>query len=709
MDSRFSVDYAVGTQGWGSVISPLMTNVDLDAYNFDVTALDPNSGSNPFGGNHAWPYELYARSAGATTNNPAPQPLTAIGPVLSAVWSGETNANTWLSSVPANLRLRRVRCVVNGYNSQGWGGAGCTNTNWAESGFDTPLVRLATATVAPSDASVTRNVCAGASTAAPATGFALSLNCPAAAAAANVGKLPAGAVVTTAVPAQATLRYTVSLTEMANEFTASATYSAADSSAVLSLFVDDVLVWVSQASLGNVAETSEPIAITPLQPGQHYVQWVLSGSMGSVDVTQLRFQMRSTAPVYAAQGVCGPSHSTQTALANAPTVGLCAAGAPSKAEAAGDSFRWTCGGSANTVTSVMQCSAPIASCDRDIDGDGSFDAAIDGVLLNRFLMGFRGNALIDGLSIPGPRRTSDAITAFIDSGAKYELFSRSLGTANALQDGLLHLRIMRGESDAALFGGIGVPATATATTPAAVRANALAGCRTPVVQSVPQPSLSIDTTSSALSALGAIFPVATAYSFVPGLSGRTAVKLNGVTNPGAIRIPNTAAMQFNTGATIDLWARIDGDSGMNGFGQAVTSGWAMALVAKSHDAGSVSLNAFANDPNYSGTGYGFAAWASSVSGWGTGPCTIVNRNPGAALGTWFRLTATASTSGGTRIYYNKRLIYACPNAVPDFTDMNAEDLYIGKYSDAWYPLDGAVQDIRIYQQALTDAEVQALP
>ena len=41
--------------------------------------------------------------------------------------------------------------------------------------------------------------------------------------------------------------------------------------------------------------------------------------------------------------------------------------------------------------------------------------------------------------------------------------------------------------------------------------------------------------------------------------------------------------------------------------------------------------------------------------------------------------------------------------------MNGQDLYIGKYRDAWYPLNGAVQDIRIYQQALTDAQVQALP
>jgi len=94
---------------------------------------------------------------------------------------------------------------------------------------------------------------------------------------------------------------------------------------------------------------------------------------------------------------------------------------------------------------------------------------------------------------------------------------------------------------------------------------------------------------------------------------------------------------------------------------------------------------------------------------GTGTCTIVNRNPGDSLGTWFRLTAVASTTTGTRIYHNKQLIYSCPSAVPNFTDMNTQDLYIGKYSDSWYPLNGAVQDIRIYQQALTDAEVQASP
>ncbi|MEQ1594098.1 MAG: LamG-like jellyroll fold domain-containing protein [Casimicrobium sp.] len=92
-----------------------------------------------------------------------------------------------------------------------------------------------------------------------------------------------------------------------------------------------------------------------------------------------------------------------------------------------------------------------------------------------------------------------------------------------------------------------------------------------------------------------------------------------------------------------------------------------------------------------------------------GTCTAVNRNLGSPLGAWFRLIAVASTTTGTSIYHNKQLIYTCPSAVPNFTGMNGQDLYIGRYSSVWYPLDGAAQDIRIYQQALTAAQVLALP
>ena len=56
--------------------------------------------------------------------------------------------------------------------------------------------------------------------------------------------------------------------------------------------------------------------------------------------------------------------------------------------------------STQTVVSIsaVQVGA-VTLCDLDIDGDGSVTVARDGTLLLRYLMGFRGTALTDGLDI----------------------------------------------------------------------------------------------------------------------------------------------------------------------------------------------------------------------------------------------------------------------------------------------------------------------
>jgi hypothetical protein len=370
-------------------------------------------------------------------------------------------------------------------------------------------------------------------------------------------------------------------------------------------------------------------------------------------------------------------------------------------------------GIAPQQSATVTIAAPPATCALDFSGDGTLNS-IDAVLFTRWLLGFRGTALVSGIA-PYPSGTTaaafaTAVTNRMVLGVVHDFDNNT--KVDAATDGLLLLRLTQGFTGTAVTNGA-LGASALRNTHELIRTHVNSSCGTSFAAaptSAPTPSLSINTDAASLNALGAVYPVATAYSFITGNAGRTAVKFNGFNNPGAIRIPNTAAMQFTTGATIDLWARIDSGTGMSGATQlAATSGWAMALVAKSHDAGSVSLNAFANDPNAAGTGYGFGAWASSVAGWGTGTCTAVNRNPGSPLGAWFRLTAVASTTTGTSIYHNKQLIYTCPSAVPNFTGMNGQDLYIGRYSSVWYPLDGAVQDIRIYQQALTAAQVLALP
>lgn len=212
------------------------------------------------------------------------------------------------------------------------------------------------------------------------------------------------------------------------------------------------------------------------------------------------------------------------------------------------------------------------------------------------------------------------------------------------------------------------------------------------------PSLAIAFTDKA-GAVAKGWDVTSGVTFVDGRNGGRAAKFGGTGNPGHIRVPNNASLMFTNEATFDLWARIDASSGMNGYGQSVSSNWAMSLLAKSHDVNGVALLTYSE-------GVGFATYDATWSGAG---CRNIPLAAPPGIGEWYRVTATVSQTTGTKTYINGKLYGECPNARPSFSQMNMQDLYIGKYSDYWYPLNGAIQDVRIYQKALSQAEVQSLP
>ena len=226
----------------------------------------------------------------------------------------------------------------------------------------------------------------------------------------------------------------------------------------------------------------------------------------------------------------------------------------------------------------------------------------------------------------------------------------------------------------------------------------------PTAVVLPSPSLSILFNQTGLDALGA---TGSGYEFITGNNGRPAVKFNG----GSILITNRPEIQFTDGATFDMWVRLDSNVGMSGWGYMVAdTGWAMALLAKSHDRIGFAYHLAGQDSNYSGSGFGFSHIGTFDQSWscGTG-ATVVNRNPGVKVGEWFRATLSISPATGYKTYVNKQLVYDCSTARPDFSYANTQDLYLGKFSDYWYPFNGAMQDLIIYQKALTDAQVQALP
>ena len=87
-------------------------------------------------------------------------------------------------------------------------------------------------------------------------------------------------------------------------------------------------------------------------------------------------------------------------------------------------------------------------CALDIDGNGTADATTDGVLLLRYLLGFRGTALVANAVGGSPQRgTPETIEPFIASKL-YDLDGDSVQRGHT--DGLLAARVMRGLTGTAL-------------------------------------------------------------------------------------------------------------------------------------------------------------------------------------------------------------------------------------------------------------------
>ena len=93
----------------------------------------------------------------------------------------------------------------------------------------------------------------------------------------------------------------------------------------------------------------------------------------------------------------------------------------------------------------------------------------------RYLLGFRGDGLTQGMSMSGPRSVVADIEAFL-SASDYSATGTAGKPANI--DGLIFLRLLQGVPDSALLTGINVPAGAAFRDAAAIRANVNARCGT---------------------------------------------------------------------------------------------------------------------------------------------------------------------------------------------------------------------------------------
>jgi hypothetical protein len=174
----------------------------------------------------------------------------------------------------------------------------------------------------------------------------------------------------------------------------------------------------------------------------------------------------------------------------------------------------------------------------------------------------------------------------------------------------------------------------------------------------------------------------------------SAVSFGGYFNQGRIQVNNSPTLQFTTAASFSFWFRVSSDVASNGFGNAVAGG-NHCLYAKDGDAGG-GLFAYA-----SLSGSNLTTSVGNVS-----MPSIVAVTPAYTVNNWLHYCYIMDATE-QRMYINGVLVATVAGA-PNFGTMNNRPLMMGRFTTNWYPLNGALDDFRVYNRALNQQEITAL-
>jgi hypothetical protein len=167
--------------------------------------------------------------------------------------------------------------------------------------------------------------------------------------------------------------------------------------------------------------------------------------------------------------------------------------------------------------------------------------------------------------------------------------------------------------------------------------------------------------------------------FVAGVEGM-ALDFNG---DDYVDCGGVAEFSFTDAMTVSTWVNI----------RSVTTAW-MALVAKGENAWRLGVN-----NTTTGIHYGFSG---GTRGW-----QAANTATELALDEWYHVAATYDTTVGATVYINGKPDASNPNL--DGIDTNAMPLLLGENPEATGRLlDGILDEIKIYNRALSEAEIRYL-
>ena len=191
-------------------------------------------------------------------------------------------------------------------------------------------------------------------------------------------------------------------------------------------------------------------------------------------------------------------------------------------------------------------------------------------------------------------------------------------------------------------------------------------------------------------------------SLTTGVNGEYngAYLFGGVDKPGSIHVKNSESLKFSDGCTFAAFIKPVSWRSMDGWGSTVNTGGGQCFMAKNHDVSGVTFMLSGNDEKCVVSMKSYQnrePWATASSG---------NKLIGNYLNLWTHV-AFVYGNGRARLYVNGELM--CDNeSNPNFSTMNSRDFYIGKFSDYWYPFNGAIDEVRIYDRPLSESEIKAL-
>jgi hypothetical protein len=187
-------------------------------------------------------------------------------------------------------------------------------------------------------------------------------------------------------------------------------------------------------------------------------------------------------------------------------------------------------------------------------------------------------------------------------------------------------------------------------------------------------------------------------------NSNSAYNFGGYYNKGYIKVPASSSLQFNQDITISTWVKLNDSGGMDGWGNYNATNAAFTVLGKDGGRNGICLDVNSNG----GVGFPYL-WDKSNQAAG------VNYTYNTGFFDWVHIVAV-NNGNKMALYLNGVKVQENSNINGNINAVNNLAMYIGVNNDLqsgygeafWSPFNGKIDDVRIYNRALTDSEIQAL-